>query len=67
MACEDYPCCGHEAGDCPRVDSKGRERFRCVDCGKELPVKATSSICRRCHRRMGQRSIYDDFDYSMNS
>ena len=23
--CEDYPCCGHEAGDCPTIDSKGRQ------------------------------------------
>ena len=48
MACEDYPCCGHEAGDCPVTDSRGQQRFRCVECGGLLPARATSSICRRC-------------------
>jgi ribosomal protein S14 len=57
MACEDYPCCGHEAGDCPRIDSKGRERWRCVECGRELPLKATSSICKRCLRSMARREF----------
>ena len=56
MACEDYPCCGHEAGDCPTRDSKGNERWTCVCCGKRLPLKASSSICARCQRRRA----YDD-------
>jgi len=66
--CEDYPCCGHEAGDCPRVDSAGRERFRCVGgCGKELPAGARSSICARCQRANVRRWLDgDDHDYSMN-
>ena len=55
MACEDYPCCGHEPGDCPTVDSKGRERWRCVECGKPLPLTAASSICKTCTRRMTRR------------
>jgi hypothetical protein len=46
--CEDYPCCGHEDGDCP--DSQGR--FTCVGCGTRLPKNASSSICSRCQRRM---------------
>ena len=45
--CEDFPCCGHEPGDCP--DESGR--FTCVMCGVRLPKKAPSSICRRCHAR----------------
>lgn len=45
--CEDYPCCGHEPGDCP--DAQGR--FRCVGCGKRLPRTASSSYCARCQRR----------------
>ena len=64
MPCEDYPCCGHERGDCP--DSSGR--FGCVECGKRLSKRATSSICGKCQRRMARR-IWDgddDFDYSMN-
>lgn len=68
MRCEDYPCCGHEAGDCPRVDRKGRERWRCVGCGKELPIKARSSICAKCQREMSRRQHdgYDDHDHSMD-
>ena len=61
--CEDYPCCGHEAGDCP--DSKGR--MKCVDCGKRLSKAATSSICSSCLKRMNRRGQSDlDHDYSMN-
>ena len=44
MACEDYPCCGHDFGDCP--DFNGR--FKCVECGRMLPRNAASSICSRC-------------------
>ena len=30
MACEDYPCCGHEAGCCPDFDQSGRQlNMRC--------------------------------------
>lgn len=42
--CEDYPCCGHEPGDCP--DSSGR--MKCVECGKRLKKDSTSSICPPC-------------------
>lgn len=58
--CSDYPCCGHPEGDCPHIDSKGRERWRCVECGKQLPLKATSSICSSCQKAMYQRAWYDD-------
>ena len=54
-SCEDYPCCGHEAGDCP--DSEGR--FTCVGCGKRLPRDAGSSICPKCQSRMS-RDGYED-------
>jgi hypothetical protein len=47
MRCEDYPCCGHEQGDCP--DAEGR--FTCVSCGRKLAKNATSSICPRCTKR----------------
>ena len=61
MPCEDYPCCGHEAGDCPTRDARGNERWTCVECGKRLPLRATSSICIRCQTRMRRRGhdIYD--------
>lgn len=58
--CLDFPCCGHEQGDCPTIDSKGRERWRCTECGRQLPLKATSSICQPCQRSMYQRAWYDD-------
>lgn len=61
MPCEDYPCCGHEPGDCPRRDSKGRERWTCVECGKLLPANAPSSICNACHRKMARMG--DDYFY----
>jgi transposase-like protein len=65
--CEDFPCCGHEPGDCPDRDRHGRERWRCVECGKRLSLKATSSICAKCTRRLN-RTGWDslDHDYSMN-
>ncbi len=65
MACEDYPCCGHEAGDCPKIDRKGRQRWTCVGCGKTLPIKATSSICSRCLKNESfmndDRDSYSDY------
>jgi predicted amidophosphoribosyltransferase len=69
--CEDYPCCGHEPGDCPTIDSKGNARFTCVECGKRLPLKARSSICPACARRADRRSArgddpYGDHDHSMD-
>lgn len=62
--CEDYPCCGHAPGDCPIRDSKGRERWTCVMCGKRLSLKATSSICAKCERRMSRNpdDFFDDYD-----
>lgn len=63
MRCEDYPCCGHEAGDCP--DSSGR--MKCVECGKRLAKTATSSICPKCQRAIYLRSwedpCYQDNEY----
>ena len=54
--CEDFPCCGHEPGDCPSTDSKGRARYRCVECGKRLAANAASSICSPCLRRANDRA-----------
>lgn len=50
--CEDFPCCGHEPGHCPRIGKDGREIYRCVDCGRELPKGATSSLCRGCTKAL---------------
>ena len=59
--CEDYPCCDH--GQCPFTDEKGRERWQCAECGKLLPLKATSSICSACRRRLSRR-VYDHSIYA---
>jgi hypothetical protein len=69
--CEDYPCCGHERGDCPTLDSEGNERWTCVVCGKRLPLNAPSSICAKCQERADEESsdeFYDrmDNDHSMD-
>lgn len=62
--CEDYPCCGHEPGDCPTIDSDGNERWTCVGCGKLLPVNAPSSICDRCmSKRVWDRDSLNDVEY----
>ncbi len=67
--CEDYPCCGHgpvpqgDGGGCP--DSIGR--FNCTECGRLLPRKATSSICKKCQKSMRDAWLDEDWDYSMNN
>lgn len=63
MACEDYPCCGHESGDCPRIDSEGREHWTCVGCGAELAEGAPSSYCTDCQRRQVYLDPEDRDDY----
>lgn len=61
--CEDFPCCGHAAGDCP--DSQGR--MTCVECGRKLAKNASSSICPKCLKRMNsdpdyfERDSYQDY------
>jgi len=68
MACEDYPCCGHEAGDCPRITKSGREVYRCVGgCGKELPKGSRSSICAKCQTRRARHfDEYNQYPEDMN-
>ena len=56
--CEDYPCCGHEAGDCP--DASGR--MKCIECGKRLSKNAHSSICTKCLRRNYSSSYEDSYE-----
>jgi len=38
VRCEDFPCCGHEAGDCPDPDAelRGEWLLRCVECGGRI-------------------------------
>lgn len=63
--CEDFPCCGHTNDDpCPDHDAKGREVWRCCECGKRLPRNAASSICAKCTRRMERRWSEGDHDHN---
>jgi len=66
--CEDYPCCGHEAGDCPSHRADGSEVWTCVECRKKLPRNARSSICNSCMRKAERRAangedMFPDRDY----
>lgn len=50
--CEDWPCCGHEAGCCPDYSDTGEQlNMKCV-CGATLPLDNGCSICDACLRRM---------------
>jgi len=61
MRCEDYPCCGHTAGDpCPDRDRAGRILARCVECSVRLHRSARSSICLPCQRRLSRRDLDGD-------
>ena len=57
--CEDYPCCGHEAGGCPAIDAQGRQRFRCATCATLMSHNARSAVCDSCHTRRN-RYINED-------
>ncbi len=47
--CEDFPCCGHEAGCCPDFDPETGEQLnmKCV-CGATVPIDSPSSLCSGC-------------------
>lgn len=46
--CEDFPCCGHEAGCCPDFDEAGRQlNMKCV-CGATVPLTSHTSLCNSC-------------------
>ena len=51
MRCEDFPCCGHEAGCCPDFDPETGEQLdmKCV-CGASVPLTSQSSLCASCLR-----------------
>ena len=48
--CEDWPCCGHEAGCCPSIDNDGNEINYCCECKNELPEGSSSSLCYSCQQ-----------------
>jgi len=66
--CEDYPCCGHEAGCCPDYNEAGEQLNMKCTCGATLPRKSRYSICDSCLNRSlasegdGDDCWYDDDD-----
>ena len=63
MRCEDFPCCGHEAGCCPDYDESGRQlNMKCV-CGATLPLTSRSSLCRSCLYEDGYDYDYENGGY----
>lgn len=46
--CEDFPCCGHEAGCCPDFDESGRQKNMKCTCGATVPLSSKVSICQGC-------------------
>lgn len=62
--CEDWPCCGHEAGCCPSFDPETGEQLdmKCV-CGASVPLHNSSSLCRSCLREDNDDDFFDgDYD-----
>lgn len=55
--CEDFPCCGHEAGECPRYNTK--DQRLCVDCDRPLPY---SGRCLNCAKNYTRRARSYQFD-----
>ena len=47
MACEDYPCCGHESNCCPDFDDNGNQLNMKCTCGATVPLGG-SSLCDSC-------------------
>jgi hypothetical protein len=63
--CEDFPCCGHEAGCCPDFDEETGEQLNMVcTCGAKLPMTSRYSICQGCLNTPEDGEPYDsDRDY----
>lgn len=62
--CEDFPCCGHTAGDpCPDRDRNGKIVARCCICDGKLKKGFRSSICGGCQRRSQHAEDGDFMDY----
>lgn len=54
MRCEDFPCCGHQLGECPTGPAK-----ECPECGRVFePCSLGETYCLAC----GQRPRMKKFD-----
>jgi hypothetical protein len=67
MRCEDFPCCGHEAGDCPDPDaaSRGEWPMSCVECGGRIKKGEECCSAPSMHERCAQAYIrmIDEYGY----
>jgi hypothetical protein len=66
-SCEEWPCCGHEAGCCPDYDPEtGRQLNMKCTCGATVPLTSKVSICQGCLNGPSQDergyTLYDDDD-----
>ena len=61
--CEDFPCCGHEAGCCPDFDDDGRQLNMIWTCGDRLSFDSRYSICSSCMNHDAFDDEDDDDDY----
>lgn len=61
MACEDWPCCGHEQGCCPDFDPEtgAQLNMKCT-CGATVPLGSRSSICETCLNQSEDGEPFDD-------
>lgn len=57
--CEDFPCCGHQIGECPTGPAK-----RCPDCGRMFePCSDGEKYCLACGQTPKFSSAEDRDDY----
>lgn len=60
--CEDFPCCGHEYGCCPRRNENGEQIEMICLCGASVPLSSSSSICQACLRESNEEDWHDEDD-----
>lgn len=61
--CEDWPCCGHEAGCCPDFDESGKQLNMKCTCGATVPLTSRYSICESCLNRGKDEDLDYDIQY----
>lgn len=63
--CEDFPCCGHEPGCCPRYNESGEQLDMVCVCGRRLPIDNPTSICDSClesEEEWEENDLEDDWE-----
>jgi hypothetical protein len=67
MRCEDFPCCGHESGDCPDPDARscGEWPLPCVECGGRIKHGEEQGNAPSMHERCADRYVrlIDEYGY----